>query len=158
MSDFTITRHIAAPVDTVFGVLDDFGNIANWSAGVKRSYLTADGPVGEGTTRHCDFVPMGGVNERITNHIPGERMTVHLYEMFKMPASDAIADFGLDADGDGTVLTLDVSYTINRLGSAMKRTTAKQMRKGMEAMADDLVRESERVATQANEEAGHGAS
>ena len=92
MSDFTITRQIAAPVTTVWGVLDDFGAIADWSEGVKRSYLTTEAPVGLGTTRHCDFVPMGGVNERITAHVPNERITVHLYEIFKMPVSDAVAE------------------------------------------------------------------
>ncbi|MEM7284917.1 MAG: SRPBCC family protein [Actinomycetota bacterium] len=158
MNDFTITRRIEAPRDVVFGVLDDFGDIASWSAGVKRSHLTSEGPVRRGSTRHCDFVPMGGVNERITAYEPGERMTVHLYEMFKMPASDATADFLLASDGDGTVLTLEVSYTPNRLGRAAKKTTAKQMRKGMGAMADDLAREAERVANATTVEADNAAS
>ena len=61
MHDFTITRRIDAPPSTVWGVLADFGNIADWSPGVKRSFLTSDGPVDVGTTRHCDFAPMGGV-------------------------------------------------------------------------------------------------
>ena len=158
MNDFTITHRIEAPVRTVWSVLDDFGNIADWSAGVKRSFLTTDGPVGEGTTRHCDFAPMGGVNERITAYVPGEHMTVHLYEVVKMPASEAVADFRLAADGDATVLTLDVGYTPNRLGRAAKKMTDKQMRKGMGAMAGDLVRESERLAAATNPEARHGAA
>ena len=112
---------------------------------MKRSELTSDGPVGEGTTRHCDFVPMGGVNERIVGYEPGRRMTVHLYEMFKMPASDATADFRLAADREATPLSLEVTYTANRLGRAAKRITDKQMRKGMSAMADDLAREAERI-------------
>ncbi|MEM8747586.1 MAG: SRPBCC family protein [Actinomycetota bacterium] len=155
MPTFTITRRIEAPTATVFGVLDDFGAIADWSVGVKRSHLTSDGPVGTGTTRHCDFVPMGGVNERITHHVVGERMTVHLYEMFKMPASDATADFQLAADGDATVLTLDVAYTPNRLGRATKKITDKQMRKGMATMADDLAREAERIVAENGREASH---
>ncbi|MEM8902787.1 MAG: SRPBCC family protein [Actinomycetota bacterium] len=157
MSEFTVTRRIEAPPSTVFAVLADFGNIADWSAGVKRSFLTTDGPVGEGTMRHCDFAPMGGVNERITAFAADERMTVHLFELFKMPASEAVADFGLAPDGDQTVLTLDVSYTANRLGRTARGFTDKQMRKGMSAMADDLARESERVAAE-RREASSGAA
>jgi len=156
MSSFTITRRINAPTETVFGVLDDFGNIAEWSAGVKRSLLTSVGPVGEGTTRHCDFSPMGGVNERIVHHAPNERLTVHLYEMFKMPASDATADFRLEGVGDATTLTLDVAYTPNRLGRAAKRMTDKQMRKGMASMADDLTNEAERLVSASHHGADHG--
>lgn len=145
MNEFTITRQIDAPVESVWEVLNDFGNIANWSPGIKRSALTSEGPVAEGTTRHCDFAPLGGVNERIETYRPKERMTVSLFETFKMPISDAIADFHLAAHGGGTNLTLELSYTPNRLGRVAKGQTDKQMRKGMTALASDLARESERI-------------
>ena len=64
MPEFTLTHHINAPVDKVWEVLDNFGGIAKRSPGVKRSALTSDGPVSQGTTRHCDFSPLGGVEER----------------------------------------------------------------------------------------------
>ena len=153
MNEFTITRRIEAPTETVWEVLDDFGNIANWSAGVKRSALTSDGSVGEGTTRHCDFTPLGGVNERIEAYVPNELMSVNIYETFKMPISGAVADFKLASDGDGTLLTLDVSYTPNRLGRMAKGPTDKQMRKGMTGMVDDLRQESERIAGVVDEQA-----
>ena len=156
MNQFTITRHIDAPVEAVWAVLDDFGNIADWSPGIKRSALTSEGPVGRGTTRHCDFVPLGGVNERIETYRPNERMTVHLYETFKMPVSAAIADFNLAAAGGGTALTLHVEYTPNRVGRVAKGTTEKQMRKGMNGLAEDLKRESERIRTTITEGASHG--
>jgi uncharacterized protein YndB with AHSA1/START domain len=146
MPQFTVTRHIEAPVDTVWEVLSDFGAISQWSAGVKRSGLTSQGPVSEGSTRHCDFAPLGGVNERIDAYVPKERMTVNLYETFKLPISGAIADFGLAPDNGGTELTIDYSYTPNRLGRVAKGSTDKQMRKGINGLADDLSRESERMA------------
>ncbi|MEM9133756.1 MAG: SRPBCC family protein [Actinomycetota bacterium] len=154
MNTFTITRDIDAPPATVWDILDDFGNIADWSPGIRRSTLTSTGPVGQGATRHCDFAPMGGVNERITHHEPGRRMTVHLYETFKMPVTDAIADFRLEPDGDGTRLTLGVEYRPNRLGRIAPGTTEKQMHKGMNGLADDLAREGARRAAEATEEAG----
>ena len=156
MNQFTITRQIDAPVEIVWSVLDDFGNIADWSSGVKRSSLTSEGPVGEGATRHCDFVPLGGVNERIEAYRPNERMAVNMYEIFKMPVSSAIADFNLASAGDGTVLTLNVDYTPNRLGRVARGTTEKQMRKGMSALAHDLERESERLASTITEGATDG--
>ena len=145
MSEFTVTCRIDAPVETIWEVLDDFGEIARWSPGVKRSALTSEGSVGVGTTRHCDFSPLGGVNERIDRYLPNERMTVHLYDLFKMPVSSAIADFKLAAHENASVLTLDVSYTPNRLGRLAKGMTDKQMRKGMNSLAEDLKREAERI-------------
>ncbi|MEM7322683.1 MAG: SRPBCC family protein [Actinomycetota bacterium] len=142
MNTFTITRTIDAPLEAVWAILDDFGNIADWSPGVRRSALTTDGPVGEGTTRHCDFAPMGGVNERITHHEPLSRMTVHLYETFKMPVTDAVADFKLEATETGTRVVLDVEYRPNRVGRLAKSVTDGQMRKGMGGLVDDLAQES----------------
>jgi uncharacterized protein YndB with AHSA1/START domain len=147
MPEFTITSHIDAPVERVWDVLDNFGDIAQWTSGVKSSALTSNGPVSEGSTRHCDFAPLGGVNERIETYLPNERMTVNLFETFKLPISGAIADFNLAPDESGTALTLHYSYTPNRMGRVVKGTTAKQMRKGIGGLANDLKRESERVAT-----------
>ena len=147
MPAFTITRQIGAPVDKVWEVLDKFGEIAQWSPGIKNSELTSDGPVSEGSTRHCDFSPVGGVNERIDTYIPNQQMTVNLYETFKLPIAGAIADFRIAEQGDGTALTIEYSYEPNRLGRVAKGSTDKQMRKGISGLAEDLQRESERIAT-----------
>ena len=146
MPAFSITRHIAAPVETVWAVLDDFGDIQRWNPGVATSALTSSGPVSEGTTRRCDFAPFGAVNERIERHVPNERLTVDIYETFKLPISDSIADFNIAPSGDGTELTLSYSYTLNRLGRLAKGTTDKQLRKGLGGLVDGLQQESERVA------------
>ena len=147
MPEFTITRQIGAPVEKVWEVLDQFGDISKWNSGVKSSKLTSDGPVSEGSTRRCDFALMGGVHERIETYVPNERMTVNLYETFKLPIAGATADFNIAANEDGTALTLVYSYELNRLGRAVKGTTDKQMRKGITGLADELQLESERVAT-----------
>lgn len=147
MEEFTITRHIGAPVETVWGLLDDFGDIQRWNTGVKASELTSDGPVTQGATRHCDFAPFGGVNERIDLYEPNVRMTVNLYETFKLPISDAVADFQLAAENDGTSLTIHYTYTLNRVGRVAKGTTDKQLRKGLGGLAEDLQQEAERIAS-----------
>ena len=148
MPEFTITRHLEAPVATVWEVLNKFGEISQWSPGVKGSALTSDGPVSEGATRHCDFAPLGGVNERIDAYIPEERMTITLYETFKLPISEAVADFKLASQAEGTDLTLHYSYTLNRLGRLAKGTTDKQLQKGMNGLAAGLDRESQRLAAE----------
>jgi len=149
MPAFTITRQIGAPVETVWAVLDDFGDIQRWNPGVTSSALTSQGPVGGGTTRHCDFSPFGAVNERIEQHEPNERLTVDIYETFKLPISDSVADFNLAPNGNGTELTLHYSYNLNRLGRLAKGTTDKQMRKGLGGLVDGLQQESERMAIDA---------
>lgn len=149
MPEFTITRQIAAPVDTVWDVLDDFGSIQRWNPGVAKSGLTSQGPVAEGSTRHCDLKLFGGVDERIDRYEPKQRMTVHLYETFKLPISDAIADFNLAARDGGTELTLHYRYTLNRLGRMAKGTTDKQLQKGLGGLAKALQQESESIATKA---------
>jgi len=146
MPEFTITRQIEAPVETVWEVLNDFGDIQRWSPGVTASELTSQGPVSEGSTRRCDFAPFGGVNERIDRHEPNKRMTVKLYETFKLPISGAVADFNIAPHKDGTALNIHYSYTSNLLGRLMKGYTDKQMRKGIGGMAKGLQRESERIA------------
>ena len=134
---------------TVWAVLDDFGDIQRWNSGVTSSALTSAGPVSEGTTRHCDFSPFGAVNERIERHVPNERLTVDIYETFRLPISDSVADFNIAPSGDGTELTLHYSYTLNRLGRLAKGTTDKQVRKGLGGLVDGLQRESERMAIDA---------
>jgi len=147
MPEFTITRRIDAPIETVWNVLDDFGDIQRWNPGVSASALTSEGPVAQGTTRHCDFSPFGAVNERIDVYAPNARMTVDIFETFKLPLSGAVADFNIAPDDDATMLTLRYHYTLNRLGRLAKGTTNKQMRKGITGLVDGLQQESERVAT-----------
>lgn len=147
MPEFTITCEIAAPVENVWEVLNDFGNIAKWSPGVKSSELTSSGPVSEGSTRHCEFSPLGGVNERIDTYIANKQMTINLYETFKLPIAGAIADFNIAENGDSTTLTINYSYQPNRLGRIAKGSTDKQMRKGISGLADDLQQEAKRITT-----------
>jgi uncharacterized protein YndB with AHSA1/START domain len=144
---FTITRSINAPKEDVWEVLNQFGDIAQWSSGVKSSALTSTGPVSKGTTRHCEFAPFGAVNERIHTYVPNERMTINLYETFKLPISNATADFQITSTSDGTELTINYNYTPNRLGRVVKGTTDKQMRKGMNGLADDIQLESQHQTT-----------
>jgi uncharacterized protein YndB with AHSA1/START domain len=147
LPEFTVTRQIDAPVETVWEVLHDFGDIQRWSPGVTTSELTSNDPVGEGATRQCGFAPFGGVHEKIDLHEPNERLTVNIYETSKLPISNAVADFNIAPKDGGTELTLHYSYTLNAMGRLVKGYTDKQMRKGIGGMAKGLQQESERIAT-----------
>jgi uncharacterized protein YndB with AHSA1/START domain len=149
MPEFTITRQIDAPVEVVWEVLNDFGDIQKWSPGVKASELTSQGPVAEGSTRHCDFAPFGGVEERIDRHQPNERLTVHIFGTSKLPISDAVAAFNIAPHDGGTELTMHYSYTLNSLGRLVRGYTDKQMTKGIGGMLKGLQVESERTAAAA---------
>lgn len=146
MPDFTVTRQIDAPVEKVWEVLDDFGDIARWNAGVKASALTSSGPVGEGTTRHCTLTPVGGVDERIDTYVRNQEMRVIIVETAALPISSAVADFRIDGRDDGTALTIHYSYELNRVGRVAKGFTEKQLRKGIGGLADGLKHEGERLA------------
>lgn len=145
MPQFTMNRHIDAPVEAVWAVLDDFGGIQTWNPGVTFSELTSDGPVQEGSTRHCDFSPFGGVDERIDRYEPNQRMTVDLYDTFRLPISRAEADFNIAPGDTGTELTLNYTYDLNFLGKLMKGYTDKLLRRGIGGLAKSLQEESERV-------------
>lgn len=146
MPEFTITRQVNAPVTAVWEVLDDFGDIQRWNPGVTASELTSSGPVTQGSTRHCDFKPFGGVNERIDAYAANERLTVNIYETSRLPISGAVADFNIAPKEDGTELTLHYTYTLNLMGRLMKGYTDKQMRKGIGGLAKSLQVESERIS------------
>ena len=146
MPQFTITRHIEAPVDVVWEILDDYGDIQRWNPGVTASALTSAGPVTEGSTRHCDLKPFGAINERIVHYETHQRMTIAIFEASRLPISSAEADFELAPAGDGTQLTVNYSYSLNLLGRLLPSYTDKQLRKGIGALARSLQEESEGTA------------
>lgn len=145
MPDFFIRHHIDASVETVWSVLDDFGDIQRWNPGVRASALTSEGPVGRGSARRCDLIPFGAVDERIERYEPGTRMTVEIHSTRKLPIANAVADIELAPTGTGTDLTIHYQYELNRLGRAMKRTVDRLLRSGLNGLAEGLTTESERL-------------
>lgn len=146
MLEATVIRQINAPVNVVWAVLDDFGDIQRWSPGVKRSHMISEGPVRLGATRHCDFRPFGHALERIVAYEPETRMTVALDAVTFVPLSAITSDFRLRAHGGGTELTCCYSGTPSRLTRPLSGILQRQMQKGLEAIVSGLQRECERVA------------
>jgi uncharacterized protein YndB with AHSA1/START domain len=144
MGQFTVSRQIDAPVERVWAVLDDFGDIQRWNPGVTASQLTTEGAVGTGSERVCELKPVGTIKERITQYEPGERMTIHIYEMSKLPLKEGIADFSLASKNGGTEVTIDYRYTasVRLMDPFMK----KPLTKGLGGLLKGLEVESEKVA------------
>ena len=145
MGHFTVSRHIDASVDRVWDVLDDFGDIQRWNPGVTASALMTQGDVSQGSERVCELKPVGTIKERITSYNPGEQMTIHIYEMSKLPLKEGIADFTLAPADGGTDVTIDYRYTASfRL---MEPFMKKPLTKGLGGLLKGLQIESEKVAS-----------
>lgn len=147
MLEFVMVRQIQAPVQVVWDVLDDYGDIQRWSPGVKRSGLTTAGPVGVGTVRFCDFAPMGRALERIDAYEPQQRMMISLIETSLVPLSNVTVDFRMTGHETGTRLTVTYRGTPNRMVRLLARFFPTQLEKGLDGIVTGLQRESERVAS-----------
>lgn len=145
MGHFTVSRQIDAPVGRVWEVLDDFGDIQRWNPGVTTSELTTEGDVSLGSERVCDLKPVGTIKERITSYSTGEHMTIHIYEMSKLPLKEGIAEFSLAPRNGGTEVTIDYRYSASvRL---MEPFMKKPLMKGLGGLLKGLQIESEKVAS-----------
>ncbi|NRB42386.1 MAG: SRPBCC family protein [Pseudomonadales bacterium] len=65
------TIQINAPVDQVWQILRDFGNVS-WAPGVKSSYSIGKEELGVGTGRHCTLDGFGEIDEYVTLWSEGE--------------------------------------------------------------------------------------
>ena len=96
-----------APKDVVWAILADFPNIADYTDTVKASRSTSEAETGVGATRHCDLAPMGTVNERILEYVPGERLVISLYDTAGLPIKGSQTTFALEAvDAETTRISM----------------------------------------------------
>lgn len=88
MPDRTIKYqvHVDAPKEKVWAAIADFGNVANLSPGIKKSYLTSEATSGVGATRHCDLALYGAtLEERIVEWTEGESFRIDIYNSKRLP-------------------------------------------------------------------------
>ena len=72
--------------------------------------MLTEGPVGIGSTRHCDFKPFGSASERIEEFVPHERLRVVLTDISMMPLETAEASFVLSPAPSGTDVAFEYSF------------------------------------------------
>ena len=110
----TVTREvwINAPVEEVWALLADFGNIYLFNPNVPKSYLTSSQQQGVGTTRHCDLNVAGAsIEERIVDWQEGKSMTIDIYEGKKSPPfKTALATIRVASEKGGTKVTGTLEY------------------------------------------------
>lgn len=134
---------IDATPDAVWAVLADFGNIADWNPGLRASHLTADQREGVGTSRHCDLLPVGGLDERVSEWVPGERMVIDVVGGATTPIRTARIRFDVAATDAGrrTLVGLDAEYVTRggALGSTLDALVVRrQLTKGFQGLLAGL--------------------
>ena len=111
----TVTREVKidAPVEKVWKILADFGGIYKFNPGVPNSYSTSQSNSGVGATRHCDFLPTGGVEERITEWNENSDYKIEIYEGKGVPPfKTAVAHLSVAPDDNGTIVKMSLSYRL----------------------------------------------
>lgn len=119
---------IAAPPAAVWAVLEDFGGIAAWHPGLSASRLLGTQATGVGARRHCDIQGGGWVKERVVAWEAGRGYTWEVEET-DMPMARARNSFAVQAEGQGSVATFRLEYTMKGgpLGKLMEVLVANRM-------------------------------
>lgn len=78
VTKITSTAHIYASKKQVWDVLKLPGNIAVFHPLIKKSFMTTTAENGIQAKRHCDLLPMGAMDEVITEWIEGQAFTMEV--------------------------------------------------------------------------------
>lgn len=139
-SSFERAVEVAAPVEAVWRVLAEIGEIHRWNPGVVESRLTTGQAEGLGAARYCD---LGGGNylvERVAAWEEGRALTMEVTET-NLPLEDIFIRFHLEPSETGTRVTLSPVYKV-RFGPLGRLLDAVYLRRayarGMEALLAGL--------------------
>lgn len=130
---------IDAPKDKVWATLADLAAIQNYNPMVARSYYTSDTRTGTGATRHCDFSPMGSVEERVVAWEEGKEYSIEVYDSHLMPMT-VKAHFELQPAETGTKVSVLMEYTMmaGKIGALAEKAMQRQVAKMAEGMLAGL--------------------
>jgi|GEM_PF-234958 len=130
MALVTATREVRFPVSEVWTVLDDFGGIHRWSAGVEASPIIEGTPSsGVGAERNCALYDGNHILERVTESRENEKLSIEVVET-SMPMKSAVAEFTLQPTAaGGTRVTMSMDYIVKfgPLGQLMDLMMMKRM-------------------------------
>jgi uncharacterized protein YndB with AHSA1/START domain len=141
MSSLQVSSEIQAPVATVWGVLANFPNIADWNSGVKKSYATGEQTEGVGASRHCDLAPSGTLEETIQEWQPNEKIAVSIDSSSKSPLKSGLGTFDLSPGGsESTTVALNLEYELKwgLIGRLIGPAVHRQLTKGFEGSLREL--------------------
>ncbi len=142
MRNVEVERTLAAPQSSVWAVLADYPNIADWNDNIKNSYAIGDATDGVGAQRQTELMPNGAMRmrETVTEWVPGERMVLAIDEIEKMPVKQATMTFTLSDGGETTVFTMSYDYQPKGgpLAFVFGPLLDRQMKKGFNGFVDSL--------------------
>ncbi len=140
----TLTQELSAPRSSVWAVLADYANVADWNPTIKKSHSTSDSAEGVGATRHCDLAPLGTTEERIVESVPGERMVVNVDQSTMAPFKTAQMTFALEGRGEATSVTM--SFDFEPRGGRFASKLGKKMEKRLSVKAVSVLAGLEKAA------------
>jgi len=130
MGNVTVSRTLGHAVGRVWSVLEDFGGIHRWSAGVESSPIDPATPErGVGAVRNCHLYDGNHIEERVTESIEDEALGIDIVST-SMPLRSANARFALEATSDGgTEVTMTMDYVVKFgvVGKAMNALMLERM-------------------------------
>lgn len=134
-----VTRTLSAPPSKVWAVLEDFGGVANWSAGVEASPIIAGTPErGLGAERNCQLYDGNHINERLTELVPEKRLAIEVTDT-SMPMKSAAGRFELVATpGGGTQVTMTMDYVV-KFGPIGQLMDVLMLKRSMTASLNNLL-------------------
>ena len=138
MSSFSVKTHISAPIETVWEVLADIGNIHAWHPGVINSHLTTEQTDGPGTARYCNLGGRNFLNELVVAWEPTQSMTVRITDT-NLPFKTADIRFTLQEEMGGTFVEVSPVYQL-KFGILGKALDALYVKKTYERGMQTLLR------------------
>jgi uncharacterized protein YndB with AHSA1/START domain len=141
MRNVKIERTLAVAQSSVWAVLADFPNIAEWNDGLKKSYAIGDATEGVGAQRQTELAPDGKMTmrETVTEWIPEEKMVIAIDKIEKMPVKQATMAFTLSGGDETTLVTMSYDYEPkSALWSLLGPILDRQMSKGFNGFIDYL--------------------
>ena len=142
MRNLKIERTVDAPRSSVWAVLADYPNIADWNDGVQSSHTIGEQTDGVGAQRHCELTPSGAMRETVAEWVPEEKMVIAIDQIQKMPVNQATMTFTMADGGETTPLTMSYDYEPKGgpFGFLVAAMLSRPMNKGFNGFVDSLER------------------
>ena len=149
MRNVKVERTLAVDRSSVWAVLADYPNIADWNGGLKKSYAIGDATEGVGAQRQTELVPAGAMRETVAEWVPEERMVIDIDNVEKMPVKQARQTFTLSDGGETTLFTMSYDYEPKGgpLAFVLGPLLDRQMRKDFNGFIDSLEPAAQALAT-----------
>ena len=142
MRNLKIERTVQAPRSSVWAVLADYPNIADWNDGVVNSHAIGEATEGVGAQRKCELDGSVAMRETVTEWAPEEKLAVDIDQIEKMPVAKATMTFTMADGGAATPMSMSYDYEPKGgpFGFIIAAMMGRPMRKGFNGFLDNLER------------------